>query len=152
MKLGEALLIRADLLRQLASLKERLAQNAIVQEGDKPQEEPVELLARIDTVLTQFEDLVVKINTANMRSSLPGGMTLTAALAKRDVLAMQHAAYSAFDSLQPRPDMYGRYSAREIKWVPIVNGADIKKQVDVIAAKIRELNASIQEANWNIEL
>ena len=93
MKLGEALLIRSDLLRQLASLKERLAGNAIVQEGDKPQEEPAGSMAKIDANLAQFEELAVKINIANMQHSLPNGITLTAALAKRDVLVMQHAVY-----------------------------------------------------------
>jgi hypothetical protein len=153
MKLGEALLIRADLLRQLASLKERLARNALLQEGDKPQEDPLELMGKIDAILAQFEDLAVRINIANMRSSLPNGMTLTAALAKRDVLVMQHAAYCvAVQKSQPSPGDFDRYSTREIKWVSVVNGADVQKQVDAIAARIRELNASIQEANWSIEL
>ena len=153
MKLGEALLIRSDLLRQLASLKERLAGNAIVQEGDKPQEEPAELMAKIDAILAQFEELAVKINIANMRHSLPNGMTLTAALAKRDVLVMQHAAYCvAVKKGHPSSDQFDRYSTREIKWVSIVDGADIQRRVDAIAASVRELNTSIQEANWSFEL
>jgi hypothetical protein len=123
MKLGEALLIRADLLRQLASLKERLAGNIVVQEGDKPQEEPAELMAKIDAILAQFEELAVQINIANLRHSLPNGMTLTAALAKRDVLVMQHAAYCvAVKKGHPACDQFDRYSNREIKWVSIVRG------------------------------
>ncbi len=44
MKLAEALQERADLKRTLNSLKERLQRVALVQEGEKPAEDPQELL------------------------------------------------------------------------------------------------------------
>ncbi len=40
MKLAEALLLRSDLQKKLASLRERIVANAVVQEGDKPHEAP----------------------------------------------------------------------------------------------------------------
>ena len=46
MKLAEALMIRGDLQTKLASLRERIANNAQVDEGDTPREDPQELLAQ----------------------------------------------------------------------------------------------------------
>ena len=40
MKLAEALQERADLNRRLQQLQQRLANNAIVQEGEQPAEDP----------------------------------------------------------------------------------------------------------------
>ena len=38
MKLAEALLIRADQKKKILSLRERIGQNALAQEGDTPRE------------------------------------------------------------------------------------------------------------------
>ena len=42
MKLAEALQERADLNRRIAGLSSRLADNALVQEGERPAEDPAE--------------------------------------------------------------------------------------------------------------
>ena len=47
MKLAEALQERADLNRRMEQLKRRLTSNALVQEGERPAEEPAELLAEL---------------------------------------------------------------------------------------------------------
>ena len=46
MKLAEALLLRSDLQKKIASLKERIARYSVVQEGDRPAEDPKALLAQ----------------------------------------------------------------------------------------------------------
>ena len=48
MKLAEALILRADIQKRIEQLKSRLADNAKVQEGEKPSEEPKALLAELD--------------------------------------------------------------------------------------------------------
>jgi len=48
MKLAEALNLRADLQRRVEQLRMRLAQNAKVQEGEEPLEDPKGLLAELD--------------------------------------------------------------------------------------------------------
>ncbi len=48
MKLAEALQLRADIQKKLASLRERIKQNTVVQEGENPSEDPNELSARIE--------------------------------------------------------------------------------------------------------
>jgi hypothetical protein len=64
MKLAEALLLRADMQKKLASLRERIGQNAVVQEGEQPHEDPNKLLKEAVEVLGQFERLVAAVNRA----------------------------------------------------------------------------------------
>ncbi|MFH6881276.1 septicolysin, partial [Acinetobacter baumannii] len=56
---------------------------------------------------------------------------------------------SAIASTHREPD---RYSAREIKWQKVIPVASLQKQADYISAKLRDLNISIQAANWQIDL
>ena len=48
MKLAEALQERADLNRRIQQLQQRLNNNAIVQEGEAPVEEPQALLTELE--------------------------------------------------------------------------------------------------------
>ena len=48
MKLAEALQERADLNTKISELRSRLYDNAVVQEGEKPAEDPSELLSELD--------------------------------------------------------------------------------------------------------
>jgi hypothetical protein len=45
-----------------------------------------------------------------------------------------------------------RYGVKEIRWVATIEVASLQKQVDDLAKQIRELNAAIQEAGWQVEL
>src|SRR4051812_44659725 len=91
MKLAEALLLRGDMQKKFASLRERVAQNSKVQDGDAPAEDPTALMSEAVGVLRDLEQLIFKINEANLRASLPDGRTLTEAIARRDTLKQQHA-------------------------------------------------------------
>ena len=55
MKLANALAQRADLQRRMAQLGSRLMNNAKVQEGEQPAEEPKELLAELESLSAQLE-------------------------------------------------------------------------------------------------
>ncbi len=46
MKIAEALLLRSDMQKKLASLRERVGQNAVVQQGDEPHEDPTKLIKK----------------------------------------------------------------------------------------------------------
>ena len=48
MKIAEALALRADLQKHLEQLKQRLVKNARIQEGDRPEEDPVELQSELE--------------------------------------------------------------------------------------------------------
>src|ERR1041385_779510 len=93
MKLAEALILRADCQKKIAQLKSRLLVNAKVQEGDKPAETPQELIAELGRVSTELLDLIKRINRTNSATALARG-TISDALAERDVLALQRAAYA----------------------------------------------------------
>ena len=150
MKLAEALLLRGDIQMKIASLRDRIVANAVVQEGDEPHEKPAELMKQALGALGELEDLVTKINRANLKTKLKDGRTLTDAIAHRDTLVAQHALYvAAIAGSKKEPD---RYSAREIKWVATLEVAKLQKQVDDLAKKLRELNAEIQKANWSADL
>lgn len=150
MKLAEALMLRADIQKKFASLRERIGKNAVVQEGDEPHEDPSRLIQEAFAVLKELEALVSKINRANLSNRLPDGRTLTEAIAQRDTLVSQHSLLQhAIASTQKEPD---RYSMSEIKWRATLKVAGLQQQSDDLAKKIRELNAAIQESNWNSEL
>ena len=65
MKLAEALILRADLQKELMSLKNRINQNLLVQEGEKPSENPYTLYDEILLKVSELEGLILKINKTN---------------------------------------------------------------------------------------
>lgn len=150
MKLAEALLLRGDMQKKVASLRERVIRNGLVQEGSAPMEDPNALLAEATGVIGELEVLVTSINVANLENRLPDGRTLTAAMAHRDSLIQRHALLqAAIGATQKEPD---RYSVREIKWIAAVDVAKLQKQSEDLAKQLRELNGRIQETNWKVDL
>jgi hypothetical protein len=150
MKLAEALLLRADMQKKLASLRDRVGNNAVVQNGDEPHENPAKLIEEAFAVMNELESLVFRINRANLTNKLPDGRSLSEAIAHRDTLVAQHALIQhGIENSQKKPD---RYSMAEIKWVATLKVANLQKQLEGLAKKIRELNAAIQETNWKAEL
>lgn len=150
MKLAEALLIRADQRKKILSLRERIAQNALAQEGDAPREDVAQLIAECFAVIAEQQALVLKIDAANAAARLPDGRLLTELLAERDVLMQQHSVLkSAVEATHAETD---RYSMREIKWLPQIDVSATQKQMEDLSRKIRELNVLVQETNWRTEL
>ena len=150
MKLAEALLIRADQKKKLLSLRERIAQNVRAQEGETPAEKVDDLIAQAFALLQEQQSLALQIDRANAKAKLADGRWLADMLAERETLAQQHALLvAAIAATQKQTD---RYSYREIKWVVQIKVSAIQKQADDLSAKLRELNARIQEANWQIDI
>lgn len=85
MKLAEALVIRSDLQNKISELETRLENNATIQEGEKPAEDPKELLTQLDRTLEELEQLIWKINLTNAAVQ-KDGKTMMELLAKRDCL------------------------------------------------------------------
>ena len=54
MKLAEALQERADLNRKIQQLRNRLSLNVLTQEGERPSEDPNELLKELDSSLKRL--------------------------------------------------------------------------------------------------
>lgn len=150
MKLAEALLLRADLKKKLLSLRERIGRNAMVQEGEAPKEKVEDLLAEATSVLQEQQTLVRRINTANESVKLSDGRLLGDVLALRETLIAQHSLLTS--TIAATHKDVDRYSQREIKWVPQIHVASVQKQADDLSRKIREVNVTVQAANWQIDI
>lgn len=150
MRLAEALSLRADCQKRFEQLKARLGRNTKVQEGDQPAEDPQELLAELERVAGELADLVRRINRTNSATPFREGRTVSDALAERDVLAMRRAAYA--ELAQAAGVTQSRYTRTEVRYVSTVSVAELQKRADQLSRDYRELDARIQELNWNTEL
>jgi hypothetical protein len=150
MKLAEALILRADYQKRMDQLEFRLSRSARVQEGDKPAEDPQMLLAELEKVTDELEHLIQSINRTNSANELADGMTITDALATRDLLRAKHEIYR--DLASTASVTFSRVSRSEIKFRSTVDVAEIQKRADELAVAHRELDTRIQEANWRLKL
>jgi hypothetical protein len=149
MKLAEALIRRADCQKRFEQVKTRLLTNVKVQEGDVPAEAPAELLAELGRVANELRDLIKRINKTNSATAFSGG-TLSDALAERDLLVLERRAYA--EVAQTASITQGRFTRSEVKYVATVNVAELQKRADELAKQYRDLDARIQEVNWQTEL
>ena len=149
MKLAEALQERADLNRRVQQLQQRLGNNAIVQEKEKPIEDPKLLLAELDRCVTALEDIIARINLTNCRTQVEG-KTLTEHLARRDALKLKLSAYR--DLAYNASQVSRRATHTEIKLLSTVSVRELQQQADELAKELRLLDNSIQAANWSTEL
>lgn len=73
MKLAELLNERKSLKEEIKKIKERLYLSAKVQEGDaKPAESPEELKTTVITLFEKLEELIIKINSTNVKTGADG--------------------------------------------------------------------------------
>lgn len=149
MKLAEALSIRKDLQKRIDQLQVRLCRNAKIQEGDEPAEEPSELLKELNTCLNQLQNLILKINEANIRI-VKDGKSLTEMLAEREVLLKRIGVLrEVFATASQSQD---RYSRSEIKFVSTVDVKDLNKTIDGYSQQLRKLDIAIQQLNFSEEV
>ena len=149
MKLAEALIERADLQKRLDQLEERLNNNALVQEGEEPAEDPVSLLAEMVAANASLEDLVTRINLTNAAVTVDG-QTLTALIAKRDSLTRRIRITRRFLNAASQTGMRSRGSEIVLKSsVPV---REMQKTVDELSKALRETDTAIQAANWSNDL
>lgn len=146
MKLAEGLLLRADLMKKIEHLQNRIRPVLIVSDDKLPQEDPVELIAKLRKAIQDLEDLVIRINKTNNETTIEGAGSLMEALAKRDSLKMLSE------------------KLRNIRYAAQINNSgdsnlkttiDIKKlqmEMDQTGRAFREIDSKVQEINWNTEL
>ena len=149
MKLATALTQRADLQTKISELSVRLNNNAKVQEGEVPAEDPAVLLKDLESCCLQLEDLIARINLTNSKTFI-GDKTITQLLAKRDVLSKRIGIERTF--LDNASERVNRYSKTEIVVKSTVDVASYQKKLDKMAQELRQLDELIQEANWTTEL
>ena len=150
MKLAEALDARADAQKRLQQIRQRIQASARHQEGETPPEDPNDLLAEADRVAADLERLIAAINRTNVQIELEPGMSMTAALAHRDVLGLRRAVFA--EAAQMATLRQDRYSRSEIKFVSALDVRELHRQADALAKEFRELDAKIQAKNWESDL
>ncbi|MBQ1705614.1 MAG: DIP1984 family protein [Clostridia bacterium] len=149
MKLAEALQERADLNRRIQQLQHRLTNNAIVQEGEYPAEDPQDLLDELDRDVDRLEELTAAINLTNCRT-LYEGESLTALIARRDCLRLRLEILRDFISEASQNTRRARGS--EIRVLSTVNVKNLQRETDELSRDLRLLDNAIQATNWSTEL
>ena len=149
MKLAAALQERADLNKKIADLRSRIEQVILVQEGEKPAEDPAKLITELEACINRLEHLMVAINRTNSQTVVDGH-SLTEIIAKRDALQMKIGAYRDFAHEAITNTRRARNS--EIKVIPVLKATDLQKKLDAYSKELRETDNLLQEKNWIFDL
>ena len=149
MKLAEALQERADLNRRIEQLRYRLNNNVLVQEGEKPLEDPAALLEELESSFTRLEWLIARINLTNCAVKVEG-RSLTELIARRDVLSLRAEAYRRL--VEEASQNTHRATRTEIKILPAVDVPALQKLADDASRDLRLLDNTLQATNWTSDL
>ena len=140
MKLAEALQERADLNRRIEQLRYRLSNNVLVQEGEKPLEDPAALLEELESSFTRLEWLIARINLTNCAVKVEG----------RDVRSLRAEAYRRL--VEEASQNTHRATRTEIKILSAVNVPALQRQADDASRELRLLDNTLQATNWTADL
>ncbi|SDN27808.1 hypothetical protein SAMN05518871_104150 [Psychrobacillus sp. OK028] len=146
MKLAEALILRSDYQKRIEHLRNRLLQNAKIQEGETPNEDPKVLIKELNQLLSDLKKLIKNINRTNLQTAFNDSQSVADALTERDLLSQERKIYSAL--LEAAAIPHDRYSRTEIKYVSTINVRETQNYVDELSQKHRILDTKIQEINW----
>lgn len=149
MKLAEALQERADLNRRIEQLRYRLNNNVLVQEGEKPLEDPAALLEELESSFTRLEWLIARINLTNCAVKVEG-RSLTELIARRDVLSLRAEAYRRL--VEEASQNTHRATRAEIKILSAVDVPALQRQADDASRELRLLDNTLQATNWTADL
>ena len=149
MKLAEALQARADLNRRIEQLRYRLNNNVLVQEGEKPLEDPAALLEELESSFTRLEWLIARINLTNCAVKVEG-RSLTELIARRDVLSLRAEAYRRL--VEEASQNTHRATRTEIKILSAVDVPALQRQADDASRELRLLDNTLQATSWTADL
>ena len=149
MKLAEALQERADLNRRIEQLRYRLSNNVLVQEGEKPLEDPAALLEELESSFTRLEWLIARINLTNCAVKVEG-RSLTELIARRDVLSLRAEAYRRL--VEEASQNTHRATRTEIKILSAVDVPALQRQADDASRELPLLDNTLQATNWTADL
>jgi hypothetical protein len=149
MRIADALTERQTLRARIAEIRSLLKNVATVQEGDKPSEEPSDLMAELDSCLKRLEILIYRINMTNAAIKI-GDRNLTSLMAERDVLRLRIGSLrEILDSLNSNRLMYTR---SEIKMIKTMDPKIIRAEINTLSEKLRKLDLVLEEANFTHDL
>ena len=140
---------RADLNRRIEQLRYRLSNNVLVQEGEKPLEDPAALLEELESSFTRLEWLIARINLTNCAVKVEG-RSLTELIARRDVLSLRAEAYRRL--VEEASQNTHRATRTEIKILSAVDVPALQRQADDASRELRLLDNTLQATNWTADL
>lgn len=146
MKLAEGLLLRADLLKKIEHLQNRIKPVLIVSDDKQPQEDPIVLLAQLRKAIQDLELIIVRINKTNNETIVEGEGLLYEALAKRDSLKMLS------EKLRNIRQAAQIYNTGETNLKATISIKNLQIEMDQTGRAFREIDSKIQEINWLTEL
>ncbi len=149
MKLAEALQERADLNRKIEQLNSRLSNNALVQEGEQPAEDPEKLKQELDASVSRLAYLMAQINLTNCQT-VADGQTLTELIARKDSLLLKLHVYR--DAVYAGSQTSYRARNTEIKIKAAFSVTEWQAEVDRMSKEVRLLDNKLQACNWSTEL
>ena len=149
MKLAEALIERSDLHTRIDAMQTRLLNNARVQDGEKPAEDPLALMRELDAMSARVEELIRRINLTNAETEVDG-VSITAMIAHRDCLKVRISTYRRVLNEASQPAR--RAMRSEIKILSTINVRERQKQIDDLSKELRVTDNLIQQANWTTDL
>ena len=145
MKLAEALILRADLQKELMSLKNRINQNLLVQEGEKPSENPYTLYDEILLKVSELEDLIIKINKTNSNYITSNNESISDLIVKRDMLGKKISILK--EIAEEATVKVNRYSQTEIKIFSAMKVDQLQREINKYSKEYRELDTKLQLDN-----
>ncbi len=160
MKLAEALAERADAQKRLEQLRSRAQAAARYQEGEEPVEDANALLAEAEGILVRLEELIRRINRTNSSQEIEAGVTITDAIARRDVLRLRRGLYAGLADAAAGQQARGEWQAygpirqmrSELRYLSAVDVPALRRMADEVAKEHRELDTRVQQANWGVDL
>ncbi|SCF24824.1 hypothetical protein GA0070214_11074 [Micromonospora chaiyaphumensis] len=103
-------------------------------------------------MLGELEVLIRRVNRTNAATVVEGG-TLTDALARRDVLRLRHGVVTSAAAAAAGEGQRGYRQLRsELKMIPALPVAELRRQADDLARQLREVDTLIQRTNWEVDL
>lgn len=142
MKLAEGLLLRADLMKKIEHLQNRIMPVLIVSDDRVPQEDPDKLLAQLRKTIQDLEILIIRINKTNNVTIVEGEGLLMEALAKRDSLKLLS------EKLRNIRRSAQIFNTGDSNLKTTINIEKLQIEIDQAGRAFREIDSKVQEINW----
>lgn len=142
MKLAEGLLLRADLMKKIEHLQNRIMPVLIVSDDRVPQEDPDKLLAQLRKTIQDLEILIIRINKTNNVTVVEGEGLLMEALAKRDSLKL------VSEKLRNIRRSAQIFNTGDSNLKTTINIEKLQIEIDQAGRAFREIDSKVQEINW----
>lgn len=134
----------------MSELQTRLVKSAIVQEGEKPPEDPAKLLTELDRLHEDTLAFVQRINRTNAATRFDKRRTLSDAIAERE--ATKELRQRLIAAADASAEQQNRYMKSEIRIVRTMDAGALRKRADQLARDARDLDIRIQAMNWEVDL